>query len=300
MSERRTTLSRIARIVLPWLATLGLLLLLAARIDLDRMGRALAEADVAWVLLAAALGPLQIALSAERWRIAAVSAGSPLTRQTALREFALSALLNQVLPGGVSGDVIRAMRAGSEQAPMVGAWVVLTDRLVGLTVHLLLVLVGVSLWPLLHEDAPAPWPVVLLSISLLILFFVGLISKTPLGKTARDALMTGSGPRQIALSALLTASFIAAFACCGRAIGRPLGALSITAVPVVLLSMALPLTVGGWGLREWTASAVLPPLGMSEETAVACSALYGISVWLGALPSAVLFIPSRSWLSGGA
>ena len=64
----------------------------------------------------------------------------------------------------------------------------------------------------------------------------------------------------------------------------------MTAIPLILLAMALPISVGGWGLREAAAAAVLPPLGWSAEAAVATSALYGLSALLGASPGALVLL----------
>lgn len=288
---RREALVRLLRIVSPWIVTLALFGALAARLDPDALYATLSSADPRWVLLAAALGPLQIALSAERWRIASAAVGHDLQRWTALREFALSALLNQILPGGVSGDVIRAVRVRETQMPMRAARVVLIDRVVGLSVHLLVVLAGLLLWPLAHEGVAVPWPIGLLALALLAVFAAGSAHPGVLGRDARLCLAGWPGLEQFALSAALTGSFLLGFTCCGRAIGHPIGVTALTAVPIVLLSMALPLTVGGWGIREWTASAVLAPIGWSPEDAVGCSAVYGLSVWIGSLPGLWTLLP---------
>jgi hypothetical protein len=52
----------------------------------------------------------------------------------------------------------------------------------------------------------------------------------------------------------------------------------------------VPVSVGGWGLREATAIALLPRLGWSDEAAVALAATYGVSALIGSLPGAFAWI----------
>jgi uncharacterized membrane protein YbhN (UPF0104 family) len=274
------------RAVLVGLLTVGLLGALAWRLDLSELRGVLGRVQLGWVLLAAALGPLQIVLSAERWRLGSRAVGHDLPREVAYREFALSALLNQLLPGGVAGDVVRAVRVRQGGVPLRSARVVLIDRLVGLSVHLVVVIVGVALWARVHPDVPTPWALAGLALGLLGSFVLGLLSPGVLGHEARQVMAGTRGLRQLGLSGLLTASFLLGFAFSAQALGLSPGVLVLTAVPLVLLSMALPLTWGGWGLREWTAASVLAPLGIDAETAVSWSLVYGFSVLLGSLLAA--------------
>jgi hypothetical protein len=99
---------------------------------------------------------------------------------------------------------------------------------------------------------------------------------------------------QLAISAALTASFLGGFALCGHALGQPLGWATLTVVPVVLLAMIVPLSVGGWGLREATAMAVLPALGWTPEEALAVSTAYGLTALAGALPGALVPLLGRA------
>ena len=57
-----------------------------------------------------------------------------------------------------------------------------------------------------------------------------------------------------------------------------------------MLVMVVPLSVGGWGLREASATAVLAYLGWSPEAALALSAVYGLSVLIGSLPGALVLL----------
>ncbi|MEQ1507309.1 MAG: lysylphosphatidylglycerol synthase transmembrane domain-containing protein, partial [Myxococcota bacterium] len=147
----------LGRIAASIAVTVGLAAWVGARVDRHAIGAILSAARPGWILAAAALGPLQVALSAERWRIASARLGQPIVRERAVREVALSALLNQLLPGGLAGDALRAWRARTAAVtlgPAVRA--VIVDRLVGLGVHVAVVGLGLVVWPLVHPSSPPP------------------------------------------------------------------------------------------------------------------------------------------------
>jgi uncharacterized membrane protein YbhN (UPF0104 family) len=282
----------LARASLSVAVTAGLLGALVWRLDREALARSLQGARWGWLAVAALLGPAQVALSAERWRVVSGALGAPLPRGVALREVALSVLLNQLLPGGLAGDALRAWR-GRREWPGLGGAVraVLADRWVGLAVHTALVVAGLLAWPALHGVAAPPGAlpgalVLALALAALPLVPAGFPG---LGALAVDLRRTGArAPAVAGLSAALSAAILLAFAATGVALGRPLGAATVTAVPLVLLATAVPLSVGGWGLREAGAALVLPRLGWTPEEAVALSAAYGLTALAGALPGALV------------
>ena len=243
-----------------------------------------------FVLAAAALGPFQILLSAERWRIVCERVGQHLGRERAVREVALSTLLDQLLPTGFGGSFLRSWRARSPLVTL-GAAVrsVAADRLLGFGVHLAVVGLGLAVWDRAHPTVHLHSGIVGLWVALVVAT-VG-VAVGPLRAELGATFSTpASGLLAVGLSVLLTGSFLAGFALCGRAVGADLGWTTLTAVPLILLAMAVPVSVGGWGLREATAVALLPRLGWSDEAAVALAASYGLSALLGALPGAFVWI----------
>lgn len=287
-----------------WLSlgtSLAMLAWLAASLDLTEAIALVRGASWPWLLLAAGLGPLQILLSAERWRRAVVALRLPLPRGEAVSEFALSTFLNQVLPGGMAGDAIRVWRQRSADrptGPVVRAAV--ADRALGLGVHCVVVIGGLLAWPWLHPGIARPAGAVGLAVVIagVMLGAVLVPEQTPFwGRQAaqmRTAVLSSQVViGQLVLSMLLTSTFLLGFACCGQALGQPLGAATITVVPWVLLAMVVPISVGGWGPREATAVALLPMVGLSMEAAAATSALYGLTALAGALPGALVPLLSR-------
>lgn len=270
------------------LGTLVLAGVVAWRIDLTASIALLRETRLDLFVLAAALGPAQIALSGLRWRRVACALGPAPPLRTAISEYATGTFLNQVLPGGVGGDALRAWRHhrrwGASGAD--AALSAVLERAAGQATLLLLVTTGALAWPVLHPAAPRPiW---LLPLLATLLAVAAAIAFSPAAAPALGRLSTAARTslRGIVwpLSTVITATYVVGFALCALALGLSPGAALLTAIPLILLAMALPISVGGWGLREAAAAAVLPPLGWTAEAAVATSALYGLSALLGSSP----------------
>ena len=97
-------------LVLRAAVSLGLLVGLAAWLDAGAVVSRLASLRPSWVLAALAVSVVQVAVLAWRWSFTARRLAVDLPWSVAWREYYLSIFLNQVLPGGVLGDVARAWR----------------------------------------------------------------------------------------------------------------------------------------------------------------------------------------------
>ena len=98
--------------------SLGLLVGLAAWLDAGAVASRLASLRPSWVLAALAVSVVQVAVLAWRWSFTARRLAVDLPWSVAWREYYLSIFLNQVLPGGVLGDVARAWRQARSQVRM--------------------------------------------------------------------------------------------------------------------------------------------------------------------------------------
>ena len=87
---------------------------------------------------------------------------------------------------------------------------------------------------------------------------------------------------------VILACNLGAFTLCAAATGTVLPPLAvISVVPLVLTAMVLPVSVGGWGVREGAAAALWPVLGASAEAGVAASVAFGLVILAASLPGAV-------------
>ncbi|MFN3616243.1 MAG: lysylphosphatidylglycerol synthase domain-containing protein, partial [Rubrimonas sp.] len=107
----------------------------------------LRAADPSLLVMALALLSAQLALSALRWSLTARALGQPLGWRTALREYHLGMLLNMTLPGGVLGDVGRALRARAGVGIAAAAQAVVVERLSGQLALAAVLAAGLALWP---------------------------------------------------------------------------------------------------------------------------------------------------------
>lgn len=102
----------VPRLLLRAAVSLAALALLARFLELDDLPARLASMDPRWVAAALAVTVGQTLLSAWRWRFTAGRLGIGLPLRRATGEYYLASFLNQLLPGGVAGDLSRAWRHG--------------------------------------------------------------------------------------------------------------------------------------------------------------------------------------------
>lgn len=297
----RPALIRMAQIAM----AIGLLAWLWQAADGAEAVRHLAGADPVWLLAALAALTLQTILSALRWRLAAAQLGIAIGRGTAVREYYLSQIVNQTLPGGVLGDAGRAVRARAQAGLVASGQAVVFERLAGQIA--IFALMTIAFLATLAVPGGLDWPrwalglvASLTGIGLGLPVALRLLSRVAPGRLGRGLCGLGQGflrtmaapqvrNRQIALSLGTALCNVAAFALCAQAIGAPLPvAAALALVPVILFTMLIPLTVSGWGLREGAAAALLPLAGLTAAEGMAASVTFGLVFLVSSLPGAAV------------
>lgn len=249
------------------------------------------------VLAALALTGLQVALATARWRIVARRLEQRLPLGLALRETYLSTLLNQVLPGGVSGDATRAWRLRHEPGGLHrSSGSVALERAVGQAVLLAACLVALLLQPVLWQRLVAGG---LVQGVVILACAAGLLASLAWRWRRVLRLRQGLGvlrarvlsrPRALlamtALSLALLAAYLAVFVLAARAIGTtaPLATL-VPLMLVSLLAMSIPLGFGGLGLREGAAALAWAAAGLPAAQGVAAALGYGVLALACSLPA---------------
>ncbi|MES1951453.1 hypothetical protein S4A8_11371 [Salinisphaera sp. S4-8] len=262
-----------------------------------------------WLATALALTVPQVVISAWRWRLTAGCVGLRLSMKTAIREYYLATFLNQVLPAGVLGDAHRAWRHARRDHDSAAAWhAVFIERFSGQLSLALITLIALWQTPALIDGMRrsltampiSPMQSALLIAALLLLLAAGRrwAGRSPnlfapivrLGSNLRRSLLApGVWPAQFVSSLLVVAGYIGVFLLCARAIdtGTPTAEL-LWLVPPVLMAMALPLSIAGWGLREGAAAVVWTLAGLPAQQGVALSLCYGVLVLVSSLPGALV------------
>ncbi len=293
----------VVQLVLRTGVSVGVVGLLAVAVDLRSIGARLTALEVRWVGVALLLSVVQVAGSAWRWRYTLHRLGGCLPFSRAVAEYYLATFLNQLLPGGVAGDVSRAWRHsryGEPEAPerrrAVSA--VILERASGQLVMTAVALV--SGWVLLSRVLPGTRVALALACALAAMA-CGTVAWRRLRRIpavaglAADAgialFAPGVLPVQLLGSLVVVASYVALYLAAAAALGvttPPLVLLPLVAP--VLLTMLLPVSVAGWGIREAAAAALWGAVGLTAADGVAISLTYGVLVLVSSLPGAAVLI----------
>jgi uncharacterized membrane protein YbhN (UPF0104 family) len=307
--------SRRTHLVLRIGALLVLLALLFRLLDSRTTMAALARADLTLVLLGIGLVQAQVVLSSLRWKFTAGRLDLHLPLLRAAREYYVAVFLNQVLPGGVAGDAVRTYRNRTHDAAGESRWraslrSVVLERAAGQIAFFLIAIAGLLAWPLflpasVPEDVEAlvAVPVLVFAALAAIVAFAAMRGPkrirralTDIGPDIRNVfVLRGAWLYQAALSLTIVASYIAVFVVAGAALGVTIPSIGwFTIVPMVLLAMLIPISIGGWGLREGAAAALFPLVGIDASLALAIAILYGLINLAGSLPGLWVFIATRA------
>ncbi|WP_369242451.1 lysylphosphatidylglycerol synthase transmembrane domain-containing protein [Streptomyces sp. R21] len=264
------------------------------------------------LLAALALGLLTTALSAWRWCVVARALGLRLPLGAAVADYYRALFLNAALPGGVLGDVHRAVRHG-QSAGDVGRGVraVVLERTAG---QVVLVAVGVTV--LLTQPSPVLSETRRLS-GLLALGALGglaVVAAVRMGRArgisrrgravraalteARRALLARcSWPGVLVSSTVVLAGHLAMFLLAARVAESTASAAELLPLALLaLLAMGLPLNIGGWGPREGVTAWAFGAAGLGATTGLTVAVVYGVLSFVASLPGVVVLVVR--WYAG--
>lgn len=284
--------------------------------DTRRVWAELSSIDTRWLSVAFALGLAQLALLGLRWSRVANELGLPLGWLRATSEYALATLGNQVLPSGIAGDGLRALRHAKSSGdrgllPVLEALAL--DRASGQLALWLVVLVSAPLT--VHAGIVDPTALLVGGLVLLgsVTLGVLLASRVPRFRRplerARRVLWRGAvlllSPRGIAIHLPLSLLFLACtllqLYVAARAIGVVLPWLSLLWLgPLILVAASMPSFFGGWGIREGASALLFAAAGMPESTGVAVSVVYGTFALVISLPGLLVLVFDSERASGQA
>jgi glycosyltransferase 2 family protein len=260
-----------------------------------------------WVVVAVVLLLVQTVLSALRWRLTAARLGHEMGLRRALREYFLAQVVNLALPGGVLGDAGRAVRAGVVAGLERAGQAVVFERLAGQAALVAVVLMAALVVSIAPGGIVLPGAILagLGVVAAVLLMAGGLVVLAGAGwprvagwraAAAQAVFAREVWPQQLALSLGTVAANLLAFAACAAAVGvwLPLGAVLVI-LPLVLFTMLVPLTIGGWGLREGAAVVLFPMAGATAAEGFAASASFGVVFLLTSVLGMALWLwPGRA------
>ncbi|HYM73835.1 MAG TPA: lysylphosphatidylglycerol synthase transmembrane domain-containing protein [Stellaceae bacterium] len=284
------------------LAISGALIALVCRhVDAAAMAERFAGQSVVWLAAAGLIGVVQVGLLGLRWERILVGLNAGIGTRTVLAVTAMGSFFNAWLLGPTGGDVTRAMLAPARSLGRMGiVHSVLFERVatmagMGIVVAPLVVLdVGpfARSLPLLIALAVVPLPFLGMAV-------VGWLAEACAGRGGA----VFAGLREIAgnwrrlcrawphfaaaiVIAVLGQAAIAAEAwALAQAQHLPVTFLDfLMLMPPVMLVAALPVSAGGWGVREGAMVAALGAAGVAAGPAMLLSVELGLVAMLVSLP----------------
>ena len=289
-----------------WGLTAALLTFALSKLHADQI-LGVANARGFALLLAASFGLLVVvALNTVRWLLVARVLTLDMPWLRAFQWVLIGHFFNQVVPSSVGGDVVRGFVAGRGTGDLPSSIVsIALDRLVGLFALLALIAAGQLL--IMRFDDSRLYEVALAVVGLGLCTLPGvLVLDRIFGRyfpvrIQRAALRLSRDARElIARPALSIPALCVSFAMQGinlsliAFIANQLGANvtlsdALLVIPSVLLVASLPISLGGWGVRETGLAFGFTMIGQSPSIAVATSIIIGLANLISALPGVGLW-----------
>jgi uncharacterized membrane protein YbhN (UPF0104 family) len=294
--------------------TAGLLYFAVGRANWGVLGDRLNRLDLTWMMLAVAIGIVQLGLVSVRWRLIAERCGAALALPRAFRFSLIGHFFSQVLPSTVGGDAVRIWLFARDGAGWSkAAYSVLLDRFIGVLVLAAMVVASLP-WSFDLIKSPIG-RTMLLVIGLgsigggLVFLAMGYLQSSWLAKwpptrhlahmavTAKDLLRTAQpGVPLIGISLAVHVLSATAAWSAAQAVAAPVGFLQVFLLlaPVSMIA-TVPISIAGWGVRESALVLAFSYAGLPESDALIISVLFGAATF------ATGVIGGLVWLaSGGA
>jgi uncharacterized membrane protein YbhN (UPF0104 family) len=262
--------------------------LLAFQVDLGQLWQVVRQARWWYLVAAMVLMVAGTALRAVRWRILLQALDIAVPLQSLVHLYFVGAFFNIFLPTGLGGDAVKMTRLARVTGRVPEAiGTTLVDRATGLWVLFVLAL---SALPFSYTLLPQGWAPIIALGTLGGVIGGWVVMGTPLvpwlGSQVR---LPGQAKlerfyysiSQLGYPALGKACAVSlifdlllilfnVLIACGLNVGQPLG-IFVLFTPIVSFSLALPVSIGGLGVREQTYVLLFGSLGVSDAAAAAMS-----------------------------
>ena len=275
------------------------------QIDTAAFARQFTTQSPVWLVAAALATLAQIAIGAARWRQILIGLGVEVSSETVLSVTYIASFFNAWLLGTMGGDVARAVLAPAGvrgRATVVHS--VLLDRIMTFTgLGLVILPLAVLGTGPLARSVPLLISLVAAFVPLSLIPAVGPVARliswrrVPFAGLAIglaeswSRLRRGRFATAAAIAVISAVAFSATAWCLSQAQHLDVSFVDFLMLmpPVVLLS-GLPISVGGWGVRENAMIAALATVGVGASAATVLSVQLGALVALLSLPGGALWL----------
>ncbi|HMF23483.1 MAG TPA: lysylphosphatidylglycerol synthase transmembrane domain-containing protein [Pseudolabrys sp.] len=311
LSKAEFDFRQLAIVVAKALISIGLIAFLASRLDYSRLLSYWRVLNGVWIVGAVAVLIVEMcAIAAVRLNLMLVYVDARRKLTTTMQIALCGFFFEQVTIGFVGGDAVRLWLLKRADVPLGRAIrALLLDRTCGFASLVLLSLLGIhALLPLVDEKVRS-----VIAGTLIVSIATGLVAVAvafaltkllPRSRLARFWERLGPQGQAVNVVALTTVFALAAtthllnilvFWMLGQSLGltMTLGQWFVVAPTVLLISM-LPISVGGWGVREGAMVVALHGFGIPTEEAVLPSILFGLCIVTATLPGGIFWVISKN------
>jgi len=302
----------------PWLFTaikialsVAVIVAVARNVDLAATWQRFAHQSVWFPAAAVAILILQIGIGGMRWHLILRGLGDTSPTATSLRLYYISVFFNTWLWGAVGGDVLRAWLAHRAQFRLRHAVnSVVLDRVAAVTAVGILILGTAPFF--IMDTHQYNLVIALCGVAVCLLggiVVTALVHRLPIDwkrlklfrgihllSTATHAIFLRPNTVLPVLGVAILGQLVVAVAVYVMALGLDVG-LSLTDCVILMqpvaLAVALPISIGGWGVRETAMIGLLGFVGVPSSAALSLSVQMGLLTIVATLPGAAFWLLHR-------
>ena len=291
-----------------------LLTYLFSKVDIADVWSKARHASAAWLLTSLAIYTMNVFVSSWRWHLLLEAQHVKIPRLKLLGSFVVAAFFNNFMPSNIGGDVVRiADTAGPAKSTTLATMIVLMDRVLGLMGLVLVAALGASLASAGASPVPSLWlwgvlvlgvaagtpaifapeqfakllrPLTMLHREWVTARIQTLENTLAKFRDAFGAILTTFGAA-IVVQGMMVVFYLAV----ARALGIGIGLWDLAVVvPVSFVVQMVPVSLGGFGVREATFSLYFKRLGLGVEAAIALSLIGQFVQMFFSLSGAAVYI----------
>ncbi len=271
----------------------------------DDMQKTLGIINYHYILLVFFISFIQYVLSAYRWMYISSKNGSEMNFLYCLKFYYISTFINNILPGGVVGDIYRAYSARESDNNLINlsksVQGIVFERLSGQIMMFFIFLISLTFFFLINAKYVAflftVVPVLLITFIIYIVvkkIYFNKISSNEIVINFRKIFSGKIFWNHTIISFFVVLSYIVIYIISAEALGLSIDYFTFFVfTPIVLFSMTLPVSIGGWGVREGTALLIAFLLGLSASSSISVAVMYGILNLFCSLPGLYFLLSLR-------
>ena len=294
-----------------------ILWIVLTNVGLSSLEESFSQTNALLVLAAMVIWILMTGFAAQRWRNVASAFDKALTFRTTFIYTWVGLFVNLVLPALVGLDTVRTLQMRAQQVPIGEATrIIVTDRIYSFVSLLIVIAAGIPVAASLSGSERVTQVMIIVvifgSISFALLSKLYLLKKplsrypgaNSIWKLSQDVHFISRNSRAL-LGVFVWAignhvGRVAAIVCLALALGIELSAVEAFAlVPIASLIVLVPISLGGWGVREVVYMEIFKLAGLTATSAVSLSILWGlVSLVMALLGGGVWMMQRKRVLPG--